>query len=116
MDKKQTVAKQVEFYELEKAKFIIKDACGLDIAYAYEDLVFSEHGVFILQFADTTSNNMYCWFNAECIENERISVFESLTRTGKLNKTKIEYKGQFEMTQKDGEEQIDIRFIELKKA
>jgi len=116
MDKKQTVAKQVEFYELEKAKFIIKDACGLDIAYAYEDLVFSEHGIFILQFADTTSNNMYCWFNSDCFENERISLFKSLTVTGNLNKTKIEYKGLFEMIQKDGAEQIDIRFIESEKA
>ena len=40
----------IKFFELEKAKFIIKDATNLDVAYAYEDLVFSEHGIFILQF------------------------------------------------------------------
>lgn len=33
--------KNVQFYELEKVRFIVKDACGIDIAYAYEDLVFS---------------------------------------------------------------------------
>ena len=110
----QTSADQVGFYELEKVRFIIKDGCGLDIAYAYEDLVFSEHGIFILQYADKTSESMYCWFNADCNDSERFSLFKSLTTSAHLNKMKIEYKGKFEMIQQDGEEKIDIRFIEQK--
>jgi hypothetical protein len=38
-----TTEKDIVFFELEKVRFIIKDGSGLDIAYAYEDLVFSEH-------------------------------------------------------------------------
>jgi hypothetical protein len=41
---------------IEKIRFIIKDATGLDVMYAYEDLFFAEHGVFLIKssFGDTT--------------------------------------------------------------
>ena len=57
-----------ELYELEKVRFIIKDACGLDVAYAYDDLVFAEHGLFIIQFTDKAGNQLGCWFNNEILE------------------------------------------------
>lgn len=116
MDKELSTVKPVEFYELEKVRFIIKDGCGLDVAYAYEDLVFSEHGIFILQYAGATTKNMFCWFNKDCIESDRLSLFKSLSTSANLNKIKVEYKGRFEMIQKEGEEQIDLRFIELNQA
>jgi len=102
--------KEVKFYELEKARFIIKDATDLDVAYAYEDLVFSEHGIFILQFDKKTPNSFLCWFNIDCEEKERHSLFKSLTNTAILNKLKLVYKGKFEMIQKEGEQEIDIKF------
>lgn len=105
-------AQKVEFYELEKAKFIVKDACGLDIAYAYEDLVFAEHGVFILQFQSENTDSMLCWFNTECNESDRIALFDSLCVSAKLNSTDLIYKGNFEMIQ-NVQEQIDLKFMVL---
>lgn len=103
---------KVPFYELEMVRFLIKDGCGLDIAYAYEDLVFSEHGLFILQFEGESSQNLACWFNKDCMETDRLSLFESLLKSADLNGFEIKYKGKFEMSQK-GNEQIDIQFIEI---
>ena len=103
--------KEVKFYELEKARFIIKDATELDVAYAYEDLVFSEHGIFILQFDKKKADSFICWFNKDCLETERHLIFKSLTNTASLNKIKLVYQGKFEMIQKDGEKEIDIKFI-----
>lgn len=114
MNKNDTAISQVEFYELEKVRFIIKDGCGLDVAYAYDDLVFSEHGIFILQFVNSSTRSMDCWFNKDCIESDRLSLLKSLTNSANLNKIEIVYKGNFEMIQQDGKEQIDIRFIETK--
>jgi len=105
-------ANDIEFFNLEKARFIIKDGSGLDIAYAYEDLVFSEHGIFIFQFDAKRSNIFYCWFNTDCIENDRISLLNFLIKSAILNKTEIIYKGKFEMVQKD-DEQISVNFIEI---
>jgi len=104
--------KKIEFYNLEKARFIIKDGSGLDIAYAYDDLVFSEHGIFIFQFDKNSTNTLNCWFNKDCNENDRISLLNSLIKSATLNKTEIIYKGRFEMIQKENE-QISVNFIEI---
>ena len=109
-----TQKKEVQFYELDKVRFIIKEATDLDVAYAYEDLVFSEHAIFIIQF-DIKPNSLICWFNEECVETERHSIFKSLTSHSTANGMKIAYKGKFEMTQKDGEEQLSIKFKKVLK-
>jgi hypothetical protein len=102
-----------ELYELEKVRFIVKDACGIDLAYAYDDLVFAEHGVFIIQFMNKESTRLACWFNYEIMETEEIKMFDSLAKTALLNNTTIEYKGRFCMKQKTGKEEIQIEFVNL---
>jgi hypothetical protein len=102
-----------ELYELEKIRFIIKDACGLDVAYAYDDLVFAEHGLFIIQFLNKQSTQLACWFNAEVYEKEEIKMFDSLAKTATLNNASITYKGRFCMKQKVGTDEIDIEFVDL---
>jgi len=106
-----TTGKDIVFYNLEKARFIIKDGSGLDIAYAYEDLVFSEHGIFIFQFEVNNPDTIYCWFNKDCLESNRVTLLNSLIKTAILNKMKISYKGKFEMIQKE-DEQISVNFID----
>jgi hypothetical protein len=100
-----------ELYALEKVRFIIKDACDIDIAYAYDDLVFSEHGLFILQFLDKEGTELACWFNQDCIEQNKVAIFNSLAKTATLNSSNISYKGKFVMNQKEGSEEIDIKFF-----
>ena len=107
-----TTENNIAFYELEKVRFIIRDGSGLDIAYAYEDLVFSEHGIFIFQFDGKKADLIYCWFNQDCDENNRLSLLKSLNTTANLNKMDIILKGIFEMTQKE-DEQISVNFIEI---
>lgn len=105
--------KNVQFYELEKVRFIVKDACGIDIAYAYEDLVFSEHGLFIIQFQEN-EKELGCWFNKECLEPNKVQMFNSLAKSATLNGLELKYKGKFEMSQKPGKEEIDIQFRAVK--
>lgn len=107
-----SIENKIEFYNLEKIRFIIKDGCGLDIAYAYEELVFSEHGIFIFQFDVKNSDTIFCWFNQDCIETDRISLLTSIIKTATLNKMNILYKGKFEMNQKE-DEQISLIFKEI---
>lgn len=101
----------IVFYELEKVRFIIKDGSGIDIAYAYEDLVFSEHGIFIFQFDAKKANTIYCWFNQDCDETYRLSLAKSLSKSASLNGMTIIYKGKFKMSQKE-QEQIAVNFKE----
>lgn len=100
----------VIFYDLEKVRFIVKDACDLEIIYAFEDLVFSEHGLFIIRFPEKGDQPLECWFNKECLEQNRVNIFNSLAKSGNLNGTDIAYKGKFEMKQKENKEEFDITF------
>ncbi|WP_243350142.1 hypothetical protein [Parabacteroides sp. FAFU027] len=102
---------KIVFYELEKVRFIMKDATGLDIGYAYEDLVFSEHGIFIIQFDGTDADKLLVFFNHECVEAKHQLFLSRLVESGKLNGMKMVYKGKFEMSQVEGEENIQLRFF-----
>ena len=62
---------------LEKVKFIVKEATGLDIAYAYDDLVFSEHGVFMIQWDNIIENQLYCYFHKDCITDDMMQMIEN---------------------------------------
>lgn len=105
----------IQLFSLEKARFIIKDATKLDISYAYEDLVFAEHGLFLLQFCNPEGTQFNCWFNHEINETDEIKMFDSLVKTASLNTAEITYKGHFNMDQHPRSEQINIQFFEAKK-
>ena len=112
-ESKSKKALKVPFYDLELVRFLIKDGCGLDIAYAYEDLVFCEHGIFILQFIGESSQNLDCWFNKDCYENDRKTMFDSLMKSAVLNGFELNYKGKFVMLQKENSEEIDLQFEQV---
>lgn len=105
-------SRDLQLYPLEKVRFILKDACALDVAYAFDDLVFAEHGLIIIQFGDKAGQQLNCWFNIEMIETEEIRLFDSLAKTASLNDTKLTYKGRFNMKQSDKSEKIDIEFVD----
>jgi hypothetical protein len=102
----------IVFYELEKVRFVLKDATGLDIAYAYQDLIFSEHALFIIQFDGTSSSRWNCWFNNDCTDSNRHTLFRSLTTSAILNGITLHYKGKFTLSQADEKEEISIHFTE----
>ncbi|MDR3704450.1 MAG: hypothetical protein P4L28_00905 [Paludibacteraceae bacterium] len=103
---------QVIFRNLEKVRFIIKEATNLEVGYAYEDLVFSEHGLFIIRFNDEDENILYCYFNKEMLPGKEELFRKQLTDVSTLNKTNIIYKGKFELELKEAADEIDIKFYE----
>ena len=94
---------------LEKVRVLIKDATGLDISYAYDDLVFPEHTAFLVQFDDTDDNNFFCYFHEECVPAEQDRIFERLSDTCKLNNCTLVRKGAFNLAQKG--QSVEIRFL-----
>lgn len=101
----------IRFFDLDKIRFIIKDATGLDVAYAYDDLVFAENAIFIIQFDATDSNTFNCYFNIDCIEANRMAMLASLHATAELNASVIHYKGKFELLMNDQEDTFGVRFL-----
>jgi cysteinyl-tRNA synthetase len=96
---------------LEKLRVIIKNAAGLDISYAYDDLVFPEHTAFIFQFDDADENNFFCYFHKDCILEEKQKISKQLLDVCKAEGCTVAFKGDFELAQKKETEEIEIRFL-----
>jgi len=82
---------------------------GIEVAYAYDDLIFTEHNTFLLRFDDECDNNLFLHFNKDCTETLGISKilnfkFESIGYT--LTKDK-----NYDIVPKQEKEEFDVVFI-----
>ena len=98
----------MEFRNLEKVRSILKDATGLDVSYAYDDLVFPDNTVFILQFDDSNATNFFCHFKEECGLDDRKLIMDSLESISKKQDCSVIQKGSFRLEQKG--EEVEIYF------
>jgi len=96
------------FRNLDKVRFFIREATGLDVMYAAEDLVFPEHGAFLMQFDDNNEDNFYCYFHKDCLPMDKQDIFHKISNVCSLNKCTVHDKGTFEMEQRG--ENIDVKF------
>ena len=48
----------MKYRDLETVRQIIKEATDLEVMYAYDDLVFPDHGVFMIQYDDKMVNKL----------------------------------------------------------
>ncbi|MFB6317241.1 hypothetical protein [Saccharicrinis sp. FJH54] len=97
------------YFDLEKVRGIVKKSTGLNIMYAYDDLVFPEHAAFIIQYDKTDENHLHCYFHKDCIPHEQDKILTDLTQSCFNMMTTIQNSGMFEMAQKGGE--VEIRFL-----
>ena len=94
--------------DIDKIKYIIKDATNLEVAYAYDDLVFPEHTAFIVQFDDEDKSNYFLYFHEDCIGKDKVKLHAQLAGTAKVNKCTMVEKGTFTLEQVG--EEIKIHF------
>ncbi|MDW7694860.1 hypothetical protein R9C00_08905 [Flammeovirgaceae bacterium SG7u.111] len=99
----------MKFRPIEKVRTIIQDATGLDIMYAYDDLVFAEYGTYLFQFDDKKDDNLICFLNEEFDKQKYPEQLEKLEDTSKQHGYSLLFKGKFSMTQEN--EEIKIKFI-----
>lgn len=100
----------INFRNIDQVKFLVKDATGLDIMYAYDDLVFPEHGAFLIQFNEKDSNLLFCHFHEDCDKEEQQKILSSLKRTGALNSLIIQKGSSYKLSEKNKTE-IEIKFL-----
>lgn len=97
------------YRDLEKIRSIIDDATGLEVSYAYEDLVFPDHTAFIIQFDDTKVTQFFCFFHKDCNPEDQRTLEDKLTASCLKQKCTIIFKGSFDLEQ-IGEE-VNIIFL-----
>ncbi|MCG8551883.1 MAG: hypothetical protein MI799_15890 [Desulfobacterales bacterium] len=101
----------MELRPLGIAKEIIEET-GLEVTYNYDDLVFVQHNPFMIQFDDDNSKSLKLFFNVDCEEDAAGKLEAQLKSAALQREFTITPSGKFEMTQKQGTEEIDIKFID----
>jgi len=97
------------YRDLEKVRTIIDEATGLEVSYAYDDLVFPDHTAFIVQFDDTQATNFFCYFHIDCNLEDQKELEKKLTASCLNQKCTIIFKGGFKLEQQG--ESVNIHFI-----
>ena len=101
---------KVLFRPLDKA-IEIAESTGLEVTYAYEDLVFSEHSVFILQFDDIHTTQLLLFFNIDCDASTAYDLTTKMTEKAKSIGFKLVRKGSFSLSTAEGSDEINIHFV-----
>ena len=99
----------MKFRDLDKVSIIIKEATGLDVTYAYDDLVFPEHAAFLIQFDDENDDNFFCYFHKDCIADEQARIADSLIEACEKKECSLVSEGAFDLVQ-NGEE-VEVHFL-----
>ena len=84
-------------------------AAGMDISYAYEDLIFLEHNGFLLQFTDT-ENQLLIHSNSEADEDALTGAITLLQHKATEIGLSFTRGGRYRLRQIDNEENIQLEF------
>ena len=92
------------------AREIIQSA-GMQVTYTYDDLVFIEHSPIIIQFDDENKKNLKVYFNVDCETAAAEKIEKKLNDAATEREFTITITGEFEMAQKKGVEEIEIKLL-----
>jgi len=89
----------------------IVQSTGLDISYAYDDLVFSDHSAFIIRFDTEIEKKLHLYFNSDCNTDELKILENKLIAACKVSGFEIVNSGIFSVDQLEEKEEIQIKFL-----
>jgi hypothetical protein len=101
---------EVQFKPLGKVMSMAA-ATGLEITYAFDDLVFSEHAFFIIRFDKVHDNVLHLYFNIESDQQKADEIADKLAVMAQQENFELKLSGKFSVNQIFGTEEIEVKFI-----
>jgi hypothetical protein len=87
----------------------ILDQMGVDISYVYEDLIFTTHNNFLLQFGKI-GEILFFYGHVDSDEKDVLGQYDSLHILAKQRGMRLIHHGKFEYSY-DGEENVSLRLL-----
>ncbi len=88
------------------------DAAGLEITYAYDDIVFVDHSLMIISFRDDDPGRIDIYFNRDCEPQTRRELSEKVRSEAEKRELIACEKGAFRLEDDPGTEQLKISFFD----
>jgi hypothetical protein len=101
---------KVKFRPMGKIINII-EALGLEVNHYYDDLVFVNNSVFIVQYDDEDDCKIHIHFNKECAYEDSLKIFSAIENLSKEEGLKAVKGNIFILSQVSGKEEIQIKFL-----
>lgn len=89
----------------------VAQSTSLEVTYTYDDLIFVQHNPFLLRFDEKDINTLHLHFNTDCEEDEAKKLSKVLIKAAKMEGLALVEDIEFSMEQKEGTEEIEIRFL-----
>ena len=102
----------MKFFELGKVRQIVEESLGLEVTYFYEDLVMVEHSPFIIRFDQEETDLFHVYFNQDCAEPDRATLFSRLSDSAARNGLRCVRTGSFRQNPVAGKEAMELQFYE----
>lgn len=97
-----------KFRDLGKVQQALTDL-GIEVAYAYDDLVFTEHNTFLLRFDDECDRNMFIHFNKDC--TEKVGMYKVLNHKFESIGYTLSQDKNYDLQAKEEQEEFDVVFL-----
>ena len=98
----------MKYRDLEKVRRIIDEATGLEVSYAFDDLVFPDYTAFIIRYDNEDEDHLYCHFHQDIDPVEMKKIQDKLEGSCRNNNSDLSLGQQFSLEQKG--EKVDIHF------
>jgi hypothetical protein len=86
------------------------DGIGLQITYAYDDLLFVEHNAFLLQMGKL-GEEVLLYFNTESAREKRDDITNLLKECGRQYRFQVNRKGTYSIVQNEQQNELQLQFF-----
>lgn len=90
----------------------IIEAMGLDISYAYDDLIFVEHNAFLLQMSNEKGEDVGVWFNQSSNPEDRPTILSQLQEEGRSHFLNMTEQGLYSIDNDEANQSFQLKFID----
>jgi hypothetical protein len=86
---------------------------GFEPGYAYDDLVFSDNAVFLIQFDNADEKTLNLFFNEDCLQDFASEITIKMNEAARKENFTLVSKGKFSLNQENDKDEITIKFVEM---
>ena len=87
------------------------DGIGLEITYAYDDLIFVEHNAFLLQMGES-GEDVRLYFNTDSSVEKRADITNLLKECARQYRFVVDRKGTYSVNQDESKQELQLQFFE----
>ncbi|TVM18234.1 hypothetical protein DPQ33_05620 [Oceanidesulfovibrio indonesiensis] len=89
----------------------IMETIGLEATYAYDDLVFASHNVYLVQFPEDAGGSLRLFFNKDCEEDTARAIENAFVQEAARRDLKAVRAGLYELIASEEDEEIEVTLM-----